>query len=187
MRFLGVDIETTGSDFTDRIKTIQIGVFDTETGDLFRSDIGWPEGLFDMVPEATAIHGFTIGRILKAPSAHEVDEHLSRWMAEHGVTEKRGVAIGFNVGGFDLPFVRRDLPEASRRLSYRSADLNAICFALAAAKGLSWMSVKETVKKEARLEASIRTTLQPHDAAYDAMEAVYAYRCLVRWMKGPEP
>jgi DNA polymerase III epsilon subunit-like protein len=188
VRFLGCDIETTGSDFTDRIKTINIGVYDLLTGDLFRSDIGWPEGSFDMVSEASAVHGITKERILSAPSALSVEMDLDRWLDAHGVGLKRGIAIGFNVGVFDMPFIRRDLPVAAARFSYRCIDLNAVCFALAESLDVSWMSVKEKAKKAARNQmvftGSPVSQLKPHDGGWDAMEAALAYKFLVVWMRG---
>jgi len=188
VRFLGADIETSGSDFVDRIKTIQIGVYDLVTGDLFRSDIGWPDGSFDMVPEAMAVTGFTQERILGAPSAASVDNRLLQWLDEHNVKVKRGITIGFNVGIFDMPFIRRDLPLSAERLSYRCIDLNAVCFALADSMNVSWMSVKEKAKKAARrqmtYDGSPFNHLQPHDGGYDAGEAAFAYKFLVVWMRG---
>jgi hypothetical protein len=181
LRLLGLDIETTGSEFRPEIKTIQIGVYDPVTGDLFRGDVGWPDGSFVMVPEATAIHHFTYERIVAAPSARIVDESLTAWLTDHGVVAKRGIAIGFNVGAFDMPFVRRDLPLSGQHFSYRAVDLNAICFALAEARGVDWQRIKKNAVGVARAELlKSYPQLGPHDAGWDSVEAVLCYRYLVQ-------
>lgn len=178
--FLGVDIETTGSSFVPNIKTIQLGAFDPKTRDIFREDVGWGEGVFIMDPEATAVHGISRERILAAPSARNIDEQLYAWLTEHGAKPRRVIPIGFNVGAFDMPFVRRDFPKSATLFSYRTADLNAICFALGAAHEVDWRRFKTVAKSYAKACASgLVPDLKEHDAAYDAVEAWFCYEYLV--------
>jgi DNA polymerase III epsilon subunit-like protein len=179
LRLLGLDIETTGSDFKPDIKTIQIGVFDPKTKRLFRMDVGWPDGTFTMVPEATAVHNIPKERILAASYAATVDYALLEFLTSLGVGAKQGIAVGFNVGSFDMTFVRRDLPNSASLFSYRTIDLNAVCFAIGEATGIDWKRIKDVAVADAKARLRVLVPdLKAHDAGYDAMEAVLVFEFL---------
>lgn len=189
LHYLGCDIETTGSEFKFEHKTIQIGVYDPKTQTLFREYVGWNEGTFEMEPEATAVHKIPREMILAARPASEVDTMLLNWLVSRGVRAKRGIIVGFNVGVFDMPFVRRDLPTASRHISYRCVDLNAILMSMAVATGVSWLKLKEKAKAYARsVLATEMPDLTQHDAGYDAREAILCWQwCVAQLRVGGHP
>ena len=58
-------------------------------------------------PKAMEVHGIPESEIHAAPRAAEVDSRLHDWCLEHGASEdKRAlIAVGWNVGAFDMPFV----------------------------------------------------------------------------------
>src|SRR5271155_3016324 len=124
--FMGLDIESTGSERPPTRQLIQIGVA-SQTGFVFTSDVGHPHGEFEFDPEARKVNGFTDERVEAGPRPLVVDERLTEWLRARDVKAKRGIAIGWNVGSFDMPFVRHYLPRSSKLFSYRTIDLNAVC------------------------------------------------------------
>jgi DNA polymerase III epsilon subunit-like protein len=186
-RIMGLDIETTGSDFTDRIRTIQIGVVDSETGAMFTSDIKWERSDFDFVEEAREVNGFTDERIAEAPLSSEVDMQLACWLSELGVVKGRAVVVGFNVGGFDMPFVRRDLPVSALKFSYQTLDLNAVIFAYALSHDIPWKNVKDYVVRSAKLmmPSYDDPRYHQHDARYDAKLAILCLQVLLEGLRNP--
>ena len=169
-------------------RLIQIGVALLTTSpypETFSSLIN--PGEFTWDARAAAVHGYTEEEILNAPTAQEVDNQLYSWMINHGATPKHKVAIavGFNVGAFDLPHVALVLPKTMTLLSRRTADLNAICFALEGKEHNgstpTWSGWKRIASIYA--ERTIATLPQEpgsaaHDAGYDALLHLYAFHYL---------
>jgi hypothetical protein len=188
LMLMGLDIETTMSDAPPRGRLLQIGVCMVAdrlkpmlAGAKFGSDVGYPDyTLMERSAEADKVHGITLERIGRAPSVWDVDRELTLFLVGNGVGPQRAIAIGWNVGGFDMPFVRFYLPVAAQRFSYRTIDLNSVCMTLGEARGIPWKNLKD--KSKAYAAEWIRAThpdLGPHDARYDAMEAVACWRWLV--------
>ena len=173
LEFAGLDIETTGSDINNEAAIIQIGV-DLGTYKAFDSDIRPHEGAL-LQEEAMRVNGFTAERMAAAPTAEEVDTKLAAWLEEQGVGERRLIAIGWNVAGFDIPFVRKFLPKSARFLSYRTIDLNAIVFTLDPLQGQE--KLKPYLKKRAEEYLS---DAQWHDALFDASAALAIWQILQR-------
>jgi hypothetical protein len=94
------------------------------------------------------------------------------------------VAVGWNVGAFDMPFVRDALPMTCPLFSRRTADLNAVCFTLGGALHLGgstpkWSTWKRLAKEAAQsslLAAGVATDW--HDAGYDAVASLAAWNWL---------
>lgn len=180
-RFLGLDVETTGTD-ARRHGLVQVGAYSEEENLLFVSDVN--PGYVDADPEAMKIHGLSFERIQSAPSTREVDERLARWLKERCPNPARLHAVGFNVASFDLVFLRKFLPRSWSRLSYRTLDLNALLFALR----LSGQSLdKQAVKCEAQRRVARRVPGAPrwHDAGYDAMAATFVLDILLERIGTP--
>ena len=131
-----------------------------------------------------AVHGIPVETIFKAPRAPEVDERLHAWCLARGASAERRsvVAVGFNVGAFDLPFVRDALPKTTALLSRRTVDLNAVCFTLGDALLLGgsrpkWSTWKRLAKDAAQAElTALGVAPQWHDAGYDALAALVSWR-----------
>jgi DNA polymerase III epsilon subunit-like protein len=185
--YVGLDGEMTAADPHRGGRLIQIGIA-TGTGPEERITelIGWDAGDFTADPKAMAVHGIPEEVILAAPRAPEVDAKLRDWLLARGAIDGRRsvVAVGFNVGAFDLPFVRDTLPLTAALLSRRSLDLNAVCFTLgeSLAHGGSrpkWNTWKRLSKEAAERDltaAGIATAW--HDAGYDALAALVSWRWL---------
>jgi hypothetical protein len=129
-RLIGLDGEMSDSELADGVVLVQIGVaFDA--CERFSAILGWPEDSYFRTNRAMAVHGIDPATIADADPPAEVGAQLEQWLLARGAdSDKRAlIQLGYNVGAFDLPFVRAYLPRASQLLSRRVVDLNAFCLA----------------------------------------------------------
>lgn len=183
--YIGLDCEMTGTNL-DVHDVCQIGVF-VPGRDPFVSDVlpSQPH-IFD--PKALGVNGFTRDRLEAAPAAAMVDTQLLSWL-EQRLEGADAHPVGWGVSYFDMPFVRKALPETWRRLSRRSVELTSVCFVLDGKKEvlkggklgqtLGWKGWKRAAKRHAE-ELLAEFYDQPcwHDAGYDARAAHVAYEFL---------
>jgi DNA polymerase III epsilon subunit-like protein len=168
--FVGLDLETTSSDLVKGAKICQLGMaFGACDG--FTSDVGWPLEVCDISEEALAVNKFTRERIAGGPPPETIDAAAAAWLVTHHAGSHGLIAVGWNVAGFDLPFVRAQLPQVADFFSYRTADLNAICFALGK-PGRTWEAWKKQAKQWA---TTILGTANWHDAGFDAAAGLLAF------------
>lgn len=189
--YWGLDLETSGTSH-ERHVPIQLGIA-APNGKLYSSLIGgwfWDgkeagvdHALWDL--RAFEVHHITQEQLLSAPGLGEVNSEAVAFIeanskAWHGNRK----VVGWNVASFDMPFVRRYLPRVSNALSYQSADLNAICFAITEAHGGSYKGLKRRSKEYAaeQLRDQFPET-QWHDAGYDAAAAVHIWEYLKERVK----
>ena len=177
--YIGLDGEMSSSELAEGGKLIQIGLF-TQGGYQLSMKINpgecqWSERAFE-------VHGITLESLQSAPLPDEVDSQVYDWLIAIGVdTNSRGktIPVGFNVGAFDMPFVKDSLPKTYSLFSRRTVDLNALCFALDY-KEENGMPVKaETWKKKAK-EYAIKKigTENQHDAGWDSLMHIYCFEFL---------
>lgn len=178
-RFVGVDGEMTGTDGPAVHQLIQIGVATAPDG-VFVSDIGYDE--WRQNEDSMRIHGFAPERIRAAPRPHVVDRNVTSWLSDKVVGAEKGlIAVGWNVCGFDLPYVRHYLPRLGSFISRRSVDLNAVCFTFAGDAGSRWKRLKKRSKRYAE-ERLGRAAW--HDAGYDAVAALLAWEYFQNLARG---
>jgi len=144
--------------------------------------------------EAEAVHGFLESEVMDAPPAADADLKISEWLKLHGVDIRRnpGIAIGFNIGAFDLPHIEVVLPETFKLFSRRSVDLNSICFTLDNFEyngvKTSWSGWKRLAKKYAERSILLGQNdiylSEAHDALYDAYLHYYAWMFLQGAVRG---
>jgi hypothetical protein len=191
MLFFGVDGEMSAADVHAGGRLIQIGfaAHSDRTGG--ESEI--PTALSMLInpgamrwdDRAAAIHGFSRAEVRSAAEPNEADETCHDWLCQQGVTRARSaIAVGFNVGAFDLPHIAAVLPRTAALLSRRSVDLNAVCFTL---EGVSfqggrpswsgWKRMASTYA-ERRITSLYEDTGVAHDAGYDALLHLFAWRFL---------
>lgn len=171
MIFSGVDIETTGLSADSQL--IQIGVALGE--DLFVYDVGHDLEDLNIRAEALKINGFTLDRLMCADYPPAVDLYLDEWLRAR--TEPgQIIPVGWNVGTFDMPFIRRTFPHAARYFHpYRSVDLNSICYAF------SRIDSYDIMKRNAQQWACEQAGRgREHDAGYDARTSLLAFQWLQR-------
>jgi hypothetical protein len=175
--YVGLDGEMTGPRL-GRHKLFEIGV-DGGAGKRFESRIGWTD--FEYDPAALAAVGVSPEDVRSGPPAADVDASLATWLAALGATAGRVVAVGWAVGRFDLPFVARTLPTASRYLSRQTVDLGAVCHTFAGSvvhdgrvRGVEeWKRAARAAAADALTDAG-----EPprwHHAGYDAAAALVAW------------
>ncbi|MFA5890258.1 MAG: hypothetical protein WDA27_04835 [Actinomycetota bacterium] len=189
--YAGLDCEMTGTNL-DVHDVCQIGVY-LNGHDPFVSDV-LPSRPHIFDPKALAVNGFTRDRLEAAPSAAFVDAQLLAWL-EQRLEGAEAHPVGWGVSYFDMPFVRKALPETWRRLSRRSVELTSVCFVLAgkkeildtgkAGQTLGWRGWKRASKRfaEERL-AEFYDQPRWHDAGYDATAAYYSFEFLKQAVHG---
>lgn len=189
--YVALDGEMSAADVWDGGRLIQIGLamtpLDTTPGtlpDTFTSLIN--PGEYTWSERAAAVHGFTQDDITAAPTAATVDTLATEWLINHGAdpAHRSTIAIGFNVGAFDLPHLTRVLPNTARLLSRRTIDLNALCFTLEGVpyqgsipKWAGWKRLA-TLYAERTLTDLLPADAAAHDAGYDALLHAYAWEFL---------
>jgi DNA polymerase III epsilon subunit-like protein len=173
--FLGLDGEMSSSELSEGGKLIQIGIA-TEEGinisyTMNPGECQWSEAAFE-------VHGITLESLQSAPSPAEIDEKLYEDLLLIGADPKRRsktIPVGFNVGAFDMPFVKDSLPKSFSLFSRRTVDLNALCFALDHKVDGGMPVNADTWKKRAKAYAIEQIGMEnQHDAGWDAM---MHYRC----------
>lgn len=176
MIFFGLDIETTSVDIKGEL--IQIGVYAGHAHQ-YVSDVGhrgnyyWEQGAFN-------VNGFDHERINNGRAAREVDQELSHWIEftaeQFGVLPREFIPVGFNVGSFDMQFVKKTLPAFSALLSYHTMDLNAVLMYMFP----DWFKEQKAAAKKQAIEAltALNMSGNEHDALYDAAMAFHIYEQL---------
>jgi DNA polymerase III epsilon subunit-like protein len=178
--FAGLDIETTGSDIDAGHGLIQVGI---KTEDQFEFVMDVNPLPCEIDPKAMTIHKIPMERIQAAPTPEVVDARLEAAFADHYGSERvRLIAVGWNVGSFDMPFIKKYLPVSFGRFSYRSVDLNSPLFTIdQARKGLKSIDRFDDIKqKSKRYAAGILAAKGVaeawHDALYDAKAGMLAWK-----------
>lgn len=178
--FIGLDLETSGVEHGVH-RTIQVGVC-TGMEDTYTDLLDWGPGI-PWDDEAEKVHGIPRDALEQAGQLPgDVDYALHKWLSLRG-KQKDMIAVGWNVGSFDLPFIFRDLPLTHSYLSRRSVDLNSLCFSLeqstrilgAKTPGYSWETWKKRSKQYAQKVLSGNGESSWHDALYDAKASLLAF------------
>lgn len=173
-RFIGLDIETSGTDVNVH-SLLQIGVYDSVSKDTFVADVRPPsDAVFH--PEAMAVNGISQDRMQKAYLPGRIDEMLYEWLAVRGLIGNHVHVIGFNVGSFDMLFVRKTFLVVGAKLSYRTVDLNSILFALDQAGVGDFDSLKHEAKAYGARHVTGPVGARGwHDAGFDAVASYFAW------------
>ena len=192
--FWGLDFETSGTTHEHHVP-IQIGIA-SPRGRVYSSLIGgWQWGDTDWDTgrpyghqwdeRAYEVHGIERERLEDAPKPNLVaaeaisfiEQHSEAWHGERKL-------VGWNVASFDMPFLRKHLNGVGRVLSYQSADLNAVCFAISEAHGTSYKALKRASKEYAAEQLRDEWPEELwHDAGYDAAAALHSWHYLTSRIK----
>jgi DNA polymerase III epsilon subunit-like protein len=177
MKFVGVDLETSGIDHKTSVP-IQFGIAFQGINTWYAWDIGWDWNQWEWNEEAAAIHNISKYRLEKAMDAKRVDSLIESFLDRNKIDGQRFCMIGWNVAGFDRPFIEKHLPKTFSMFSYRTIDLNAICFALAIPNVRSYDRVKRNSKEYALERMGNIEGGTWHDAGFDALASLYSYEYL---------
>lgn len=178
---LSLDIETSTSDLDGQI--LSIGVVRFDNGENRYIEIRHEKLVVS--PESMAVNRFNVTTLNdnKKYYLHLADPLLQAFLTQyeegtqiivHGaatsniIKEVKFIPMGFNVGSFDMSFVRKYLPMTAEKLGYRSIDLNALIFAEAYKTGKNFYNLKRSYKKSAFDCAKKHASeLEPHHALFD--------------------
>jgi len=177
--YIGLDGEMSSSELAEGGKLIQIGV-STEEGLSFSYTMNPGECQWSEV--AFGVHGITLESLQLCPPPSEIDEDLYEDLLIMGADPRhrgRTIPVGFNVGAFDMPFVKDSLPKTYSLFSRRTVDLNALCFALDYSLDNGMPMKAETWKKRAKAYAIEKIgTENQHDAGWDSLMHIYCFEYL---------
>lgn len=170
MLFVGVDGEMSHNDVDDGGALIQLGVSVRVDGELSGFDtVMKPD--FDYMWDETAasVHGYSKTQVDSWDVGYaEADITLHDWLLSVGCRPNKRVdtvGVGFSVGSFDMPFVRKFLPETFKLFSRRFLDLNSLIYLLSTKTGASFNNVKENIMGEVVERVGYDGS---HDAGWDA-------------------
>jgi len=189
IRYIGLDFETSTADAWGDAVPIEIGIaYNLNRGERPEDDyyqvhnlrIGrWDWKVAGWDPESAAVHGITKEELEGEPPVWQVDAKLSAAMLFDGFTSNRmnNIAVGWNVAGFDRQFITRWFPYLDKVFSYRTFDLNVLCFAIAGSDEGMYNKVKREAKKYA--QGKIGQKANWHQAGYDAHAALHSMQYLL--------
>jgi len=177
--YLGLDGEMSSSELSEGGKLIQIGI---STAEGVNRSYTMNPGECQWTEQAAAVHGLSLEFLQSCPSPAVIDADLYKFLIALGAdTKRRGktIPVGFNVGAFDMPFVKDSLPKSFSLFSRRTVDLNALCFALDYKEDNGMPMKAETWKKRAKAYAIEKIgTENQHDAGWDSLMHIYCYEFL---------
>lgn len=179
--YVGLDGEMSSSELDQGGRLIQIG-FALAGGSAYSAMINPGEMQWDAV--AASVHKIERSSLPNSENADEVDMNAYGFLISQGATPKRRnktVPVGWNVGAFDMPFVRETLPMTYTLFSRRTVDLNALCFALDGKNDLNFESWKKRSKEYAIEKIGYENA---HDAGWDAKMSLYCFEYLRDQLRG---
>jgi hypothetical protein len=180
MLFVGLDGEMSAPDMDQGGQLIQFGLAVKSAGAIQSisflikptEEMYWDE-------KAAKVHLIPYEVVHMYGTTPEIaDDALYRWLVSHGANPKnraKTVPVGFNITGFDLPFVKKTLPKTFSLLSRRTGELNGMLWLLNGKDGHNFESWKKKAMTyaEDNLEDYV-----PHDAEWDAKRHLLCYEYL---------
>ncbi|OGI03149.1 MAG: hypothetical protein A2Y25_08310 [Candidatus Melainabacteria bacterium GWF2_37_15] len=185
MARLFLDIETSGLDpIKHSILSLGIVVsFDGfENYHSFYEEIRYDELL--ITPEAIEINGIEFksqkNRIPLEKASEDAFHFVKRYFSE---TDKP-LAIGVNVGEFDLQFINKYMPKLAYILNRRSVNLNSLLYLLADLQSRDFTGLKQELSEKASSEVDqLNLGLKKHNALYDALFNLSLYSLIKENLK----
>lgn len=185
---IGFDIETTGLD-PDRHGIISMGLYEYTSLQYWTMNPGDVE--YD--PKALEVNGWTEEQARQNPNYSDEaialnvynqflaspDEMVDAY--SHIPEEKKGKlhAVGFNVGSFDLVFLKKYYPKTAGLFHYRSLDINSLVLFLSDWTFGTSIDWKKEIKEAAIADIEDYSLVAPedrreHHPVYDAALAYHA-------------
>ena len=171
MRELFLDLETSGIN-PEKHSILSIGMVVSMNGlqdyQSFYKEIKYDELL--IAPDAIAVNGFDFTNQNERIPLPQVDQEAVNFVEKYFRGDKSPIAIGLNVGTFDLQFIFRYMPLLIKKLGHRSVDLNSLLYVLAEKHSKDFKEFKKEMSNQAATVIdSLALGLSKHNALYDAM------------------
>lgn len=185
MTYIGIDIETTGLNPAQGHRLIQIGLYmGGQMAFKIVKDV-LPIGSMTIDQSALNVNGFNLARIGAGTPNDEIDYDLYNQL--HGIykfNEGDIIAVGWNVGSFDMDFIKKEMPKFATLFSHRCCDLSGAAMLISDALGWgNWRDLKAHVQSEVEKEMAGGAPSKWHDAGWDAEAAYKAMPILKRFIK----
>lgn len=187
---LGLDIETSTNSTESGGKILSIGCYDplgereSEEDRYFYREIRYKKLV--VMPESMQVNKLDIREFgdKEKMTAKMCDIELSNWLDKN-----KYIPVGFNVGSFDMRFVREQLTRSTNKLGYRALDIHTLCFEHALKRDIGWKAIKKRAKQYAgekmrdmRVDTG-DTPFTEHNALYDAIMAIFCLEYFVSEVK----
>lgn len=177
MTKLFLDLETSGVDPSKHsILSIGIVVSDDgfETCQSFYEEIKYDELVIS--PDAIAINNIEFksqeGRI----NLEKADNKAFNFVKKHFPKNNKIMAIGLNIGEFDLLFINRYMPKLASLFDRRSVNINSLIYLVADINSLDFVKLKEDLSEKAAAAVDeLNLGLKKHHALYDAFYHLSLY------------
>lgn len=171
-----LDLETSGTN-PKQHAVLSIGIVHPATGEEFYREVRWNS--VNVEPEAMRVNKLDVAKLDQPPREPlgVVDNQARQWvdaiLLRHFELGKipRAVAMGWNVGSFDLAFINAAMPALASRFSYRVIDLTSLCYAQDELRGKPLGTTKDSLRS---------TDPNLHNALFDARLGVQQWRALAR-------
>ena len=185
MARLFLDIETSGLDpIKHSILSIGIVVsFDgLENYHSFYEEIRYDELL--ITPEAIEINGIEFKSQKNRIPLEEASEKAFHFIKKYFSESDKPLAIGVNVGEFDLQFIKKHMPKLASILNRRSVNLNSLLYLLADMQSKDFAGLKQELSdKAAFVVDQLNLGLKKHNALYDALFNLSLYSLIKEKLK----
>lgn len=171
MSKLFLDIETSGVD-PSKHSILSIGIVIVING--FESFISFYEEIrYDELvisPDAIEVNKFDFKSQQNRIPLEKADNKAYDFVKKYFSKTNKAMAIGLNIGEFDLLFINKYMPKLSSLIDRRSVNLNSLIYLIADANFLDFTKLKEDLsqKAAATLDA-LALGLKKHNALYDAL------------------
>lgn len=167
--YVGLDGEMSGY-LEDGGRLIQIGLTVRKPdGELDTLSVLINPGKMSWSEESAAIHEISLSDVVEVGLPNDVVDQLCYdWLIVHGADPKKRkltIPVGFNIIGFDMPFIKEQLPQTYSLFSRRMGDLNGMIWMLQGKDGLGFTGWKDAAINHAH---SILPDFNPHDAGWDS-------------------
>jgi oligoribonuclease (3'-5' exoribonuclease) len=171
MKELFLDLETSGTD-PSRHSILSIGIVISLNGledyQSFYREIKYGELL--VAPEAIAINGLEFADQTDRIPLAQVDEEAVIFIKKYYQKDFKPMAIGLNIGVFDLQFIQRHMPFLANRISHRSVDLNSLIYVLAEKHSRDVKEMKQELSDRAfQNTVQLALGVDKHNALFDAV------------------
>ncbi|MCK7484408.1 MAG: 3'-5' exoribonuclease [Bacillus subtilis] len=180
MKEIFLDIETSGIDPVKH-SILSIGIVISLSGlddyQSFYREIKYDELM--IMPRAVEINHFDFSSQKNRMPLSQAEIEAVKFINKYYDKEHHPTAIGLNLAGFDLQFIKRQTPLLYQRLSHRSVDLNSLIYLYAEKHSKEFKEAKNELTQIAENQTkALGLGVEKHNALFDAVFNMNLYLLL---------